>query len=134
MFIFLICFFIFFYYYCERVRLKGLHEKILEELHERYERRKMSLLDEQKRNFGRMRDAFARDDQRLELVSIVFGMRNDDDTQQIHANFEDSIAVLNNEVRRLFYAYFPVFHACTYYRAFQNGPSNSIKKKKLRLL
>lgn len=102
------------YYYRKRVCLKGLHEKILKELHQRYERRKMSLLDEQKRNFGRMRDAFARDDQRLELVSIVFGMRNDDDTQQIHANFEDSIAVLNNEVRYLFYAYFLVFYACMY--------------------
>lgn len=31
-------------------------------------------------------------------MSIIFEARNDDDTQQTHINFEDSIAVLNNEV------------------------------------
>lgn len=56
------------------------------------------LIDELKHNFSRMRDIFTRDDQRLELVSIVFEIRNDEDTQQTHSNFEDSIAVLNNEV------------------------------------
>lgn len=75
-----------------------LHKKSLEELHGRYENEKRSLLEEMKHNFGRMRDIFARDDERLELMSIVFEARNDDDTQQTHANFEDSIAVLNNEV------------------------------------
>lgn len=70
----------------------------MEELHARYENEKQLLLEEMKHNFGRMRDIFARDDERLELMSIVFEARNDDDTQQTHANFEDSIAVLNNEV------------------------------------
>lgn len=45
-----------------------------------------------------MRNIFSRDDQRLELMSIIFEARNDDNTQQIHADFEDSIAVLKNEV------------------------------------
>lgn len=45
-----------------------------------------------------MRDIFSRDDERLDLMSIIFEARNDDDTQQTHINFEDSIAVLNNEV------------------------------------
>jgi len=56
------------------------------------------LLDELKHNFRWMRDIFSRDDERLDLMSIIFDARNDDDTQQTHINFEDSIAVLNNEV------------------------------------
>ncbi|VVC40684.1 Hypothetical protein CINCED_3A004905 [Cinara cedri] len=76
----------------------GLHKKVLEELHERYEDKKKSQLEELKHNFSRMRDIFVRDDQRLELMAIIFETRNDSDTQQTHANFEDSIAVLNNEM------------------------------------
>lgn len=75
-----------------------MHKKSLEELHARYENEKQLLLEEMKHNFSRMRDIFARDDERLELMNIVFEGRNDDDMQQTHANFEDSIAVLNNEV------------------------------------
>lgn len=56
------------------------------------------LLDELKHNFRWMRDIFNRDDERLDLMSIIFEARNDDDRQQTHINFEDSIAVLNNEV------------------------------------
>lgn len=62
-----------------------------------------------------MRDIFVRDDQRLELMAIIFEIRNDNDTQQTHANFEDSIAVLNNEVPRFifkrifFYRYLSTF-------------------------
>lgn len=76
----------------------GLHKRVLEELYERYDGKKRTLMDELKRNFSRMRDVYARDDQRLELMSIVFETRNDDDTQRTHENFEDSIAILNNEV------------------------------------
>lgn len=76
----------------------GIHEKSLEELHARYEHKKQLLLDELKHNFRWMRDIFSRDDERLDLMSIIFEARNDDDTQQTHINFEDSIAVLNNEV------------------------------------
>jgi len=57
------------------------------------------LLDELKHNFRWIRDIFTRDDERLDLMSIIFEARNDDDTQRTHINFEDSIAVLNNEVR-----------------------------------
>lgn len=78
--------------------LIGIHEKSLEELHDRYEHKKQLLLDELKHNFRWMRDIFSRDDERLDLMSIIFDARNDDDTQQTHINFEDSIAVLNNEV------------------------------------
>jgi len=80
----------------------GLHKKTLEELYARYDNKKKLLLDELKRNFGRMRDMFTRDEQRLELVSVIFESRNDDDAQQTHVNFEDSIAILNNEVRVMF--------------------------------
>jgi len=76
----------------------GLHKRVLEELYERYDGKKRTLMDELKRNFSRMRDVYARDDQRLELMSSVFETRNDDDTQRTHENFEDSIAILNNEV------------------------------------
>lgn len=82
----------------------GLHKKALEELHERFEDKKNSLLAKLKHNFGRVRDIFIRDDQRLELMSIVFETRNDGDTQQTHANFEDSIAILNNEVLFFFFS------------------------------
>ncbi|XP_060850835.1 dynein regulatory complex subunit 2-like [Rhopalosiphum padi] len=75
-----------------------IHEKSLEELHARYEHKKRLLLDELKHNFRWMRDIFSRDDERLDLMSIIFDARNDDDTQQTHINFEDSIAVLNNEM------------------------------------
>lgn len=78
-----------------------MHKTSLEELHERYENKKQLLTDELKHNFSRMRDIFSRDDERLELMTLTFEAHNDDDTQQIHANFEDSIAVLNNEVFRL---------------------------------
>lgn len=77
---------------------KGVHRNTLDELHERYENKKKLRLDEMKLDFGRLRDIYTRDDQRLELISIIFEARNDNDTRQIHANFEDSIAVLNNEV------------------------------------
>lgn len=80
------------------ISIKGLHRTTLEELHARYENKKESLLEQLKLNFSRMRTMFTRDDQRLELMSIVFEARNHDDTQQTHSNFEDSIAVLNNEV------------------------------------
>ncbi|XP_003244887.1 dynein regulatory complex subunit 2-like isoform X2 [Acyrthosiphon pisum] len=76
----------------------SIHEKSLQELHARYEHKKQLLLDELKHNFRWMRDIFSRDDERLDLMSIIFEARNDDDTQQIHINFEDSIAVLNNEM------------------------------------
>lgn len=49
-------------------------------------------------NFDQLRDIYTRDDQRLELISIIFEARNDEDTRQTHENLEDSIAVLNNEV------------------------------------
>lgn len=81
-----------------RTTLIGIHEKSLEELHARYEHKKQLLLNELKHNFRWMRDIFSRDDERLDLMSIIFDARNDDDTQQTHINFEDSIAVLNNEV------------------------------------
>lgn len=77
---------------------KELHQKTLEEHYRRYDSKKKLLLDELKHNFSRMRDVFTQDDQRLELMSIIFEVRNENDTQKIHANFEDSIAVLNNEV------------------------------------
>jgi len=80
------------------IALIGIHEKSLEELHARYEHKKQLLLDELKHNFKLMRDIFSRDDERLDLMSIIFEARNDDDTQQTHINFEDSIALLNNEV------------------------------------
>jgi len=80
------------------ITLIGIHEKSLEELHARYEQKKQLLLDELKHNFRWMRDIFSRDDERLDLMSIIFDVRNDDDIQQTHINFEDSIAVLNNEV------------------------------------
>lgn len=76
----------------------GVHKKSLEELHKRFEDKKNSLLGKLKHDFSRVQDIFIRDDQRLELMSIIFETRNDDDTQQTHANFEDSIAILNNEV------------------------------------
>ncbi|XP_060872008.1 dynein regulatory complex subunit 2-like isoform X2 [Metopolophium dirhodum] len=75
----------------------SIHEKSLEELHARYEHKKQLLLDELKHNFRWMRDIFSRDDERLDLMSVIFEARNDDDTRQTHINFEDSIAVLNNE-------------------------------------
>lgn len=83
------------------LNFKGTHQTSLEELHKRYENKKQLLTDELKHNFSRMRDIFNRDDERLELMSLTFEARNDDETKQIHANFEDSIAVLNNEVFRL---------------------------------
>lgn len=70
----------------------------MDELHERYENKKKLCLDEMKLNFDRLRDIYTRDDQRLELISIIFQARNDEDTRQTHENLENSIAVLNNEV------------------------------------
>ncbi|XP_050421342.1 dynein regulatory complex subunit 2-like [Adelges cooleyi] len=76
----------------------SLHEKTMEELHSRYEREKDLLVEEMKENFASIRHTFTRDDQRLELVSMTFQVRNEETTQQINADFEDSIALLNNEM------------------------------------
>lgn len=83
------------------MNFEGTHKTSLEELHKHYENKKQLLIDELKHNFSRMRSIFNRDNERLELMSLTFEACNNDDTQQIHANFEDSIAVLKNEVLRL---------------------------------
>lgn len=70
----------------------------MRELHAQYENKKNNLVEEMKMTFDRMRDTFTEDDQRLELTSIAFEIRNEEETEKIYADFEDSIALLNNEV------------------------------------
>ncbi|XP_050543599.1 dynein regulatory complex subunit 2-like isoform X2 [Daktulosphaira vitifoliae] len=76
----------------------NLHGKIMEELHAQYENKKGYLIEEMKNTFDRMRDAFTEDIQQLELMSITYEIRNEEETEQIHEDFEDSIALLNNEM------------------------------------
>jgi len=71
----------------------------LEELYARYDDKKKSLLDGLKHTIGRTREVFARDSQRLGLVSAIFESRDDDDAQRTHVDFEDSVVLLDNEVR-----------------------------------